>query len=255
MPPNPTLMAQFGTDKFYLENLEKKAGLSLPLKLLGAAGTAALMSSDSKHRESQAREAQLLNQMFQQLEAQRQEDTKAALSGKGRMLSPQGQASQQLNSMGAYRDMMSLMDKRGSATLAYAAAQAVDGMDKEAIGALFGGLAQSAGKALGQVVTKAKGTAGALKGAPKAVAPKVPGVGGTQGVAQAAQAAKAKKPLIGWKTKAVVGAGALGTAYTGYKGMQAARDYMMAPTYTSNAWGGGGMLRGGVNQYGYTGAR
>lgn len=256
MSPNPELMSQYGTDAFYRANLEKRSEVPLLMSLLGPMGTAALMASDSKHRARQAQEAQLLNHMFQQLEAQRQEGVKSGLSGKGQMLSTRGQAAGQLNDMAAYQSMMGLM-KHGSTPLADAAKEA---MDKEAFGAaMVGGIA----KGLSKMVGGAKKAVGGLKSAPKAVAPKVPGVAGTQGVAQAAQAAKgpgvidraknlagALKP--GWKGKAALALGGGAAAYTGYKGLQATRDYMMQPTYTSNAWGGRGMMRGGVNQYGYT---
>jgi len=56
----------------------------------------------------------------------------------------------------------------------------------------------------------------------------------------------------GWKGKAL-GLGALaGTGYVGYKGLQTARDYMMMPTYTSQAWGGyGAGPAHQVGPYGY----
>lgn len=70
--------------------------------------------------------------------------------------------------------------------------------------------------------------------------------------AAAEAAGKTKKPLIGWKTKALLGAGALGAGYAGYKGLQTARDYMMTPTMTGGAWGGyGGPMPQEVSPYGY----
>ena len=258
--PNIDLMRRFETSDFYQENLEKKAALPLLLKALGVAGTAALVGADSKHRERQLQEAAVLNQLFRELEAEKQRGTQDALSGKGSALSPQGQAAQQLNSMQSYHGMLSLMDKGGSA-LSGLAIEALEGMDKEAIGALLGGVAKGMGKMLGGAGAKAPGVVGKLKGAPRAVGPKAAGLPGTQGVAQAAQASRgpgvlagAKKAVTpGWKSKALVGGAALGAAYTGYKGLQTARDYMMQPTYASNNWGGTGTLRGPVNQYGYTG--
>ena len=232
--------------------LSKKASeLPMVARALGVAGSALLMRGDAQHRTRQLQEASVLNQMFRELEARKQRSIQDSFSGRGQTLSPQGQAAQQLNSMQAYQGMMSLMNKRGS----------VGGMDKEAFGALLGGLAKGFGKMLGGAGTKAPGVVSKLKGTPKAMAPRGVSLPGTQGVAQAAQAAKppgvlasAKKAVTpGWKTKALVGGAALGTAYTGAKGMQAARDYMMQPTYASNNWGGTGMLRGPVNEYGYTG--
>lgn len=72
--------------------------------------------------------------------------------------------------------------------------------------------------------------------------------------AQAAGDTAKSKGGLGWKGKAVLGLGAAGLAYGGYKGLQSARDYMMIPSYTGGMnWGGYGMpLRRDVNQYGYT---
>jgi hypothetical protein len=48
------------------------------------------------------------------------------------------------------------------------------------------------------------------------------------------------------------GAVLAGTGYAGYKGLQATKDYMMRPTYASNAWGGQGMMPSSMpNEYGY----
>ena len=235
--PNAELMARYGTQDIYLSNLEKRAELPLLLKLLGPVGTAALMSHGANNQERQVQEAQILNEMLRAVEARRQKGVVEGLSGKSPALSTSGQAAQQLNQMREYRRMMSLMDKRAS----------VVDMDKEA----FGALAAGAGTLLGNEGTQLRGLAPKMKGATKAVGPKVPGTGATQGIAQASQATKSKKPLVGLKGKLLMGGAAAGAGMAGYKGLGAAKDYMMQPTYQSNAWGGSGTLKGGVNQYGY----
>jgi hypothetical protein len=64
---------------------------------------------------------------------------------------------------------------------------------------------------------------------------------------------KKKKPLIGWKGKALGGAALLGTGYVGMKGVQATRDYMMTPTggYGSSSYGAPSGARYAPSQYGY----
>jgi hypothetical protein len=62
------------------------------------------------------------------------------------------------------------------------------------------------------------------------------------------------RKLFGWKSK-LLGAAALGgTGYMGFKGMQAARDYMMMPTGyggVGGRWGARPPLQHRVSQYGY----
>lgn len=62
-------------------------------------------------------------------------------------------------------------------------------------------------------------------------------------------AAKAITP--GWKTKAVMGAGILGAGYAGYKGMQAAKDYMSTPVHDTQRWGSSRPAMNNVSEYGY----
>jgi hypothetical protein len=74
------------------------------------------------------------------------------------------------------------------------------------------------------------------------------------GKALGGSALKAKKALTpGWKTKAL-GAGAVAGAGVGtYKGLGAAKDYLVQPTYASNNWGGQGLgTSSGINMYGHT---
>jgi len=59
-----------------------------------------------------------------------------------------------------------------------------------------------------------------------------------------------KKSLVGWKTKATLGAGALGAGYVGYKGLQTARDFAMQPR-GGQRWGNyGAKPLHRVNSYG-----
>lgn len=171
-----------------------------------------------------------------------------------------------------------------------------DGMDKEALGAILGGLARAGGAALrglgsgvsaaGRMRMPTTGTQRLM--AASNTAPKAPGMfaGNTQRmlhaggeavpqgpgmlqraggwlqqkgqqVAAAAPTAQPKpaaqpasRPLIGagTKLKMLGGAAALGTGYVGYKGLQTARDYMMAPPHHSSY---GTPMAHDVNQYGY----
>jgi hypothetical protein len=241
--PRTHLLERFGTLAFYEDSLEKRASAGMLLRVLGPAGTAAMMSSMSSSQDRQVQEAQIINRMFRELEARKQRGVVGGLSGEMPAMSVQGQAAQQLNQMEGYQRMMSLMNKRAG-VLTHAAREAVESMDKEAFGALMAG----ASKLIGNAGLKTKGITNALK-TPKAVAPRAPGLGGTQGVAQAAQA---RKPIIGMKAKLLAGGAALGAGYAGYKGLQTAKDYMMQPTYATQAWGGSGTLRGGVNEFGYS---
>lgn len=333
--PNPALMQAYGTDRFYKANLEKRAQMPGIMGVAGPLATLAWMQADQAHQERQMTEAAILNEMFRQEEARRQESVIAGLSGASPALSSSGQAAQNLRQMMAYQAMMGLMNKQGSAEWASHLGQTLagrvsaDGMDKEAIGltgiktfgqglkGLFTGgatrrLTQAAiqgGAAPASMVTKAmtsapqrafqavgrgvermgqglqrgvqqgaqkvrglgapKVPAAAAPAAPKAVARSVapavaPAAAAAAPAAASAVPAAAAKPgqsalgkawqavKPGWKTKALIGAGALGTGYVGLKGLQAARDYMMMPTYSSQAWGGYGMAPAAqVGPYGY----
>lgn len=320
--PNRALLEKYGSG-FYQRSLKKEAQLPPALlRILAPAASGALIYADQRHREKQLHEAMLLNAMFRQLENQRQEETVAGFSGKGRAYSSAGEAAQQLNSMRAYQAMMSLNHEGGmtryasvsGATLAKMAMRNPDllrvleeeGMDKEAIGALIGRMAAGMGKAMGAGGRRLAGTAtqravgktGPLTGlgmkmrgagvkmrgagqrwqrygmgatgrfqqaaakqglikTPKAAVPAAAAKAGPAAAAARTGAAATKsKPLISWKTKAKIlgGGAALGAGYVGYKGLQAGRDYMMQPTYASQAWGGSsGRLPTSINPYGYTG--
>lgn len=58
------------------------------------------------------------------------------------------------------------------------------------------------------------------------------------------------KPLVGWKGKALMGAGILGAAGTGLYGMSAAKQYMTQPSMGGRRWGTGAPLKTRVNQWG-----
>jgi hypothetical protein len=63
--------------------------------------------------------------------------------------------------------------------------------------------------------------------------------------------ASSSKPLLGWRSKALVGGALLGTGYAGYKALQTAKDYMMVPSGSSQNWGAGGpQPKAGVNEWG-----
>lgn len=173
--PNPALMSAYGTGRFFLSNLEKRAA-ELPSALaLGAPlTTLALWGVDRAHIKRQLTEAAILNQMFREAEAERQSSVIAGLRG-GSAMSPHGQAAQQLNQMAAYQAMLGLMSKYSSAgwseefgrTLAHKIASLGDAgeMDKEAIGApLIGGIAKGVGALLRGGGATARLTQAAVRG-------------------------------------------------------------------------------------------
>lgn len=309
--PNPALLEAFGTDRAYRENLEKTATPPL-LQAAGPMAYMGLLQMEQQREHQQMLEAQMLNHMFRQMEAERQSAMQQGFMGRGPMLSDEGNAAQQLRQMQAYQAMMQL-SKMSSADPAALAAMRAE-LEKEA------GLGQIAGKALGGVgklfgqagrrmagtaTQRAVGQAGPASGlgmrmrqagvnmqqkaqqwsrhgmgatgrlqqsaAKQGVtAPRMPGQGGpyrtpgaaAPGVAPKAAPAASAAPgggvnWRGMRNKALLyggGTAALaGTGYAGYKGLQAAKDYMMAPTYTSQAWGGYGMAPqdGDLNQFGY----
>ena len=61
-------------------------------------------------------------------------------------------------------------------------------------------------------------------------------------------AGKAFKP--GFKSKALLAAGVLGTGYVGAKGLQATRDYMLQPPSYAR-WGASGAPAANISEYGY----
>lgn len=97
-----------------------------------------------------------------------------------------------------------------------AAMEASTGMDKESMGALIGGLASAAKQRIGG----------------------------------AAQAAGRLMPRFSTKQKLIGGAALAGTAYAGYKGMQAVQNYGMAPPH-EGTWGKGAPIAHNVNEFGY----
>jgi uncharacterized membrane protein YebE (DUF533 family) len=145
-------------------------------------------------------------------------------------------------------------------------------MDKEAIGQLLGGLARAGGAAL-------KGIGGAASAAARLQIPGTPaapqllqragsavgragqaaqstgsrlmatGAKAAPAAAAAAPAAAAGKSLFSAATKGkLLAGGALaGAGYLGYKGLQATRDFMMAPSGHNHAPG----PMNNVNEYGY----
>jgi hypothetical protein len=298
--PNPALLEAFGTDSIWRKNLEKTATppwmqAAAPMTYMG------LLQMEQAREHQQMLEAQLMNEMFRQAEAQHMAPVQAGFRGGGPMLSDEGNAAQQMRQMMAYQAMMGKLSSAGMAAMRKE-------LEKEA------GLGQIAGKALGGVgklfgqtgrrmagtaTQRAVGTAGPMsnfgmklrqagvnmqqkaqqwtrhgmgatgrlqQSAAKQgiTAPRMPGQGGPYRTpaarapvpAAAGGAAGGGINLKGLRNKALLYGGGTaaiaGTGYAGYKGLQAAKDYMMAPTYTSQAWGGYGMSpQGDLNQFGY----
>jgi hypothetical protein len=103
--------------------------------------------------------------------------------------------------------------------------------DSNAVGdmSMFDKGASAAGLAAGKILAKQAGIGGAVLGGVKALG-------------------NAVKP--GWKTKALLGAGALGAGYAATKGLRAANNFMQAPS-GPREWGGhNAALPTGVSQFG-----
>lgn len=108
MHPNEQLLKHYGTEDFYASNLEKRAGV------FGALSAMAISHGMGQRAELQALEAERLNYMLRQLEAERQARVIAGLHGRG-ALSSAGQAAQGFNNMQQYYAMQSAMFKGSSA--------------------------------------------------------------------------------------------------------------------------------------------
>jgi hypothetical protein len=301
--PNPALLEAFGTDSIWRKNLEKTATppwmqAVAPMSYMG------LLQMEQAREHQQMLEAQLMNEMFRQAEEQHMAPMHAGFSGRGPMLSDEGNAAQQLRQMMAYQAMMGKLSSASMAAMRMELEKEA-GLGGQLAGKVVGGIGKLFGQAgrrmAGTATQRAVGTAGPMSGlgmrmrqagvnmqqraqqwtrhgmgntarfqqaaAKQGVtAPRMPGQGGPYRT-PAPRAAAAAAPaaggaagsgfnLKGIRNKALLyGGGGLaagGVAYGGYKGLQAAKDYMMAPTYTSQAWGGQGMTpQSNLNQYGY----
>lgn len=224
-----------------------------------------LMAADSEHVEELRSEADAMNQALRVHEAEKMRQTTRSLDSK--------YASAEAETLRLVK-IAAAMTVAGDDLEKLAHLLELQGMDKEAIGALIGGLARGAGAAL-------RGLGGAASAAARLKVPGTPAAPaalqragnwvGQQGqamqnagtrlgalgakaapaaaaAAPAAQGAAKSKPLIGWGTKGkLLAAGGLaGAGYVGMKGMQAARDYMMAPSGHAGA-----PIQHDVNQFGY----
>lgn len=269
MTPNPELMHLYGTDLYFLE---KNGSLPGVLSVLAPLASMGLAHHESQRAAQQQQEAEIMNYMFRQAEHQRLQQTIAGLKGAsareeyikiaenvGRRLAHQTRD-----------ELAALMEKAASgAELTELEKEALigAGLLAKGLGALGRGLG-SAGKSLGWGATGTIGrgglaqtigtkmrTAGAglrTKGLQLAGTKAAPAAAAGAAAPAAAAASKAK-PLIGWGTKAKIGLGALGlgAGYAGYKGLQAAKDYMMQPTAAST-WGHHTPgPPANVNQFGY----
>jgi hypothetical protein len=253
--------------------MDKQANPVVAAKLIAAMLGSGLMMADSAHVQELQEEAAVLNEMSRMYEARKMQQTIDSLS-------TQKFASAEWHALRAVK-VAAAVTAAGGDFDKLAALLEAEGMDKEALGALIGGLARLGGAAL-------KGLGGGAKALGAAKLPSLGGSGvgafqkawqgaapaaqATQGylqraggwlqghgaslaakgqasVAAAAPAAAASKPLLGMGTKAkLVGAGALaGAGYLGYKGLQAGRDYMLAPPRHSIY---GTPVANNINQYG-----
>jgi hypothetical protein len=103
--------------------------------------------------------------------------------------------------------------------------------DSNALGdtAMFDKGASASGEMIGRLLAKHSGIGGSALGGLKS-------------------AGNFLKP--GWKTKALVGAGALGTGYAAVKGLRATSNFMQAPSEDRRLGGHSASLPNAVNQFG-----
>lgn len=218
-----------------------------------------MMASDQRHTAELELEGELMTEALRELEDRKMRQTIGALDQK--------YASAEREIGLAIKVAAAVTVARGDREkLAFLLER--QGMDKEAIGQILGGLARAGGAAL-KGIGGAASAAGRLRipGTPEA--PKLlqragawvgrqgeaaQGAGARlmaaapKAVPAAAAAAGASKPLFSAATKGkmLAGGALLGAGYVGMKGMQAARDFMMAPSGHHGA-----PIQQNVNEYGY----
>jgi hypothetical protein len=221
-----------------------------------------LMAADQAHTSELDAEAAVMNQAMAELEARKMRQTIGSLDSK--YASAEREAGRAIKIAAAMTVAQGDLEKLAWLLEA-------QGMDKEAVNAFLGGLARAGGAAL-------KGIGGAVSAAGRLSIPHTPAspqllqragswVGRQAHAAEGAGArlmaaapkaapvaaaaplaAAASKPLIstGTKAKLLAGGALAGVGYMGLKGMQSARDFMMAPTGHSEA-----PIMNNVNELGY----
>lgn len=224
-----------------------------------------LMAADSAHTAELEEEAAMMTAAIREHEAQKMQQTTGALDYK--YASAEREVGYAIKIAAAITAAQDDMQK-----LAWLLER--QGMDKEAIGALIGGLARGAGAALKglggaaqaagrlqipgtppapQMIQRAGAWVGrqaqSMQGAGSRLMAAAPKAAPATAAAAAAPVAGAGKPLMSMATKGkLMAGGALaGVGYMGMKGMQATRDYMMQPTGAYH----GAPVQQNVNQYGY----
>lgn len=236
-----------------LKHAETPIAAQLAAAILGTS----LMAADQVHTSGLDEEAALMTQAMAELEARKMHQTISALDSK--YASAEREVGYAVKIAAAMTAAQGDLEKLAGLLEA-------QGMDKEAVNAFLGGLARAGGAAL-KGIGGAASAAGRLKipGTPEApqllqragawVGRQAHAMEGTGSrlmaaapkAAPVAAAAGASKPLIstGTKAKLLVGGTLAGAGYMGLKGMQAARDFMMAPTGHSEA-----PIMNNVNEYG-----
>lgn len=260
------------------ENLIKESGEALPTAAAIAAAILGLgaMMSDKKHQDELREEAARVNEMARLLEAKRMEATIDALMKQGsvrkanlkKIASIRNEA---LRQYGYAHDVGILMAQQAmekdafGAFLARGAGKLLGGLGKGLSAASkplrMGGATSRFQQAAGGVISPnwARGPSMVSRmgaragGGMQSAGARMQAVGGapaTRRIQQAATGAvpRARKPLIGWKGKALMGGALLGTGYLGLKGLQAGRDVLVhgtAPRY------GGSPMYHQVSPWGY----
>jgi hypothetical protein len=204
---------------------------ALPLRLIAAVLG---QQAEAAHDDRVVREAEAMNELLRQHEAIRMAQAKEGFKGAA-MMANMAEAAQAVGELLAKEGAWPL---GGTGRLVNAARQA--GVGPPSLLSRIGA-AVSPNARLGQAI-KAEGlTAAVPRPAAPVPTPTIPKPG--------------KSPFsigMGTKAKVLGSAALLGAGYAGYKGLQAAKDYMMMPSGSSMNWGQGGpQPMSGVNQYGY----
>lgn len=281
MQPNEQLMDAYGTGQV------KEANLALAAQIASSVLGLGLMVSDKDHREKLKVQAAQVNMFNRVMEADRMDATINAFKGaSAQHATAAGQSMAKIAAFQAgeleWSDLdemekeafgaliggaMKLMGKGvsgvgkmvgkgGGATarLQQASGQATGGVGRTLRG-WGAGMQRSGGSMVRgsgtgtQRLERAMGGSAKAKPALAPAAKAKPSVA-TAGAADVAGDVAKKKPLIGWKTKALAGGAAGVVAYGGYKGLQSARDYMMMPAASGQRYGGYRPNRSRVSSYG-----
>lgn len=237
---------------------------SIASRFLASLVMGGMASNNAEEAEATRAEAQMMNEMFRQHEHNRLAQTREGFKVAADLGRKLARAEKTASFMGALKGM--LPAARGlQKTLAPGVAKTLGAAEAGALRAapktmmmptaLPGGKSSgSSGLRLGNQPTPPPAVpAPAAPVAPTLPTPAPGKPPAAPGTPPATPAAGKSKPLLSFGTKAqlalTAGIGAVG--YAGYKGVNAANNYMSAPGHGASTWGQGGpRVKTGVNEYG-----